>query len=104
MMSTPNNSPAIFGCPSSILFNQSDDDYNFFLSRAKVMVNHPCKDANCKLGSKCLYAHNIDEFIPIACRLEMKNECIKGNRCTFKHASETKQDFVERRRITFYNL
>lgn len=47
----------------------------------------------CKFGLKCHYAHNITEFEPITCIFN--NKC-KNINCTFKHANETKEQFINR--------
>jgi hypothetical protein len=49
---------------------------------------------NCKKGMKCVYAHTFKELNPITCKWD--EECLRKEKCYFKHSKETKTQYVKR--------
>ena len=49
---------------------------------------------NCKKGFKCVYAHTFKELNPITCKWD--EECLRKEKCYFKHSNETKTQYVKR--------
>jgi len=48
----------------------------------------------CRKGSKCIYAHTFKQLNPIICKWD--TECLRKEKCYFKHTSETKVHYVKR--------
>lgn len=48
----------------------------------------------CKKGMKCVYAHTFKELNPITCK--WNDECLRKEKCYFKHSNETKTEYVKR--------
>mgnify|MGYP003973258461 CR=1 FL=1 len=54
-----------------------------------------CRNENCEYGSKCTYAHLIDEWNPQRCK--NKNRCLyKHITCWYKHPCESKEEMYNR--------
>ena len=54
----------------------------------------------CKYGTKCNFAHTLEELTPIKCSFEF---CNNGINCTYIHQNESKSDFCTRNSIVFDN-
>jgi hypothetical protein len=54
----------------------------------------------CKYGTKCNFAHTLEELTPIKCSFEF---CNNGINCTYIHPNESKSDFCKRNSIVFDN-
>ena len=54
----------------------------------------------CKYGTKCNFAHTLEELTPIKCSFEF---CNNGINCTYIHPNESKSDFCTRNSIFFDN-
>ena len=50
--------------------------------------------SKCRKGTKCIYAHTFKQLNPIICKWDM--ECLRKEKCYFKHTSETKVQYVKR--------
>jgi hypothetical protein len=48
----------------------------------------------CKKGRKCIFAHTFKQINPILCKWD--NECLRKEKCYFKHSNETKVHYVKR--------
>lgn len=48
----------------------------------------------CKKGMRCIYAHTFKELNPITCK--WNEECLRKEKCYFKHSNETKTEYVKR--------
>jgi len=50
--------------------------------------------SKCRKGTKCIYAHTFKQLNPITCKWDA--ECLRKEKCYFKHTSETKVQYVKR--------
>lgn len=48
----------------------------------------------CSKGVKCIYAHTFKQLNPILCK--WNEECLRKEKCYFKHSTETKVQYVKR--------
>jgi hypothetical protein len=48
----------------------------------------------CKKGTNCIFAHTFKELNPIICKWD--NECLRKEKCYYKHTNETKVQYVKR--------
>lgn len=48
----------------------------------------------CRKGEKCVYAHTFKQLNPILCK--WNEECVRKEKCYFKHSNETKVNYVKR--------
>lgn len=50
--------------------------------------------SKCRKGTKCIYAHTFKQLNPIICKWDAN--CLRKEKCYFKHTSETKVQYVKR--------
>ena len=67
---------------------------NISLSPSKPFLCYSYFNTNKCSNTNCIYAHNINEFLPKKCNYGMK--CKKLQYCNFLHPSETKQDLINK--------
>jgi hypothetical protein len=48
----------------------------------------------CSKGNRCIYAHTFKQLNPILCK--WNEECLRKEKCYFKHSTETKVQYVKR--------
>jgi len=48
----------------------------------------------CGKGNRCIYAHTFKQLNPITCKWD--DECLRNEKCYFKHSNETKVQYVKR--------
>lgn len=48
----------------------------------------------CRKGERCIYAHTFKQLNPILCKWD--GECLRKEKCYYKHSSETKVQYVKR--------
>lgn len=48
----------------------------------------------CRKGARCIYAHTFKQLNPILCKWD--EECLRKEKCYFKHSNETKVQYVKR--------
>jgi hypothetical protein len=48
----------------------------------------------CSKGNRCIYAHTFKQLNPILCK--WNEECLRKEKCYFKHSNETKVQYVKR--------
>jgi len=48
----------------------------------------------CRKGVRCIYAHTFKQLNPILCKWD--EECLRKEKCYFKHSNETKVQYVKR--------